>query len=85
MELSVLTVYCEEKYHIHEEYKWVRAPGLSVLTHPDTGKWIALLIRKKDGEFCDIRCTNRILSPDAPDYLSAPFIMKGDEWAGVRF
>ena len=42
MELSDLLEYAKNTYHIEEEHKWADWPGFSVLSHPDTGKWIAL-------------------------------------------
>ena len=44
MELSDLTAYAAEKYRIQEQHKWTEFPGFSVLCHPQTGKWVALLI-----------------------------------------
>lgn len=90
MELSELTAYAAEKYNISEDFKWrQQAPGFSVLSHPSTGKWIALLIRNdakgRAVQLCDIRCGNKMLSKDTEKYLSAPYSMKGDEWVGVRF
>lgn len=48
MELSELTAYASEKYQIREERKWADFPGFSVLCHPQTGKWVALLMRQWD-------------------------------------
>ena len=45
MELSQLTAYAGEKYHIDEQHKWADFPGFSVLVHPQTGQWVALLMR----------------------------------------
>ena len=45
LELSELTSYAEEKYHIQEQRKWAEFPGFSVLADPHTGKWAALLMR----------------------------------------
>ena len=50
MELKDLTAYADEQYRIKEEHKWADFPGFSVLCHPDTGKWVALLMRQWDGE-----------------------------------
>ena len=46
MELSELTDYAREKYQIEEQRKWNGFPGFSVLSHPQTGKWVALLMRQ---------------------------------------
>ena len=62
MELSDLTAYAEEKYHIKEEFKWADFPGFSVLREPVSGKWVALLMRQWDTdsgmqlEVCDLKC-----------------------------
>ena len=39
MELSELTAYAEEKFHIREQRKWADFPGFSVLADSGTGKW----------------------------------------------
>ncbi|MBQ9242087.1 MAG: TerB N-terminal domain-containing protein [Proteobacteria bacterium] len=88
MELSELTDYAEQKYHIREAFKWADFPRFSVLAHPETGKWIALLMRQWDTERgaeierCDIKY--RTLIVQAP-YLAPPFRMKGSQWTGVIF
>ena len=46
LELAELTAYAEEKFHIQEQHKWADFPGFSVLSDPDTGKWLALLMRQ---------------------------------------
>ena len=62
MELSELTAYAEEKFHIQEQHKWADFPGFSVLVDPNTGKWVALLMRQWDSDTgteiqqCDIKC-----------------------------
>lgn len=91
MELSELTAYAEEKFHMQEQYKWADFPGVSVLVNPGTGKWLALLLRQWDFEagveiqLCDLKCGRQILSKQPESYLSPPFRMKGDKWVGVRF
>ena len=68
MELSELTAYAEEKFHIREQRKWADFPGFSVLADPGTGKWAALLMRQWDFDTgmeiqrCDIRCGRQVLS-----------------------
>lgn len=91
MELSELTAYAAEKFHIQEQHKWADFPGFSVLANPDTGKWLALLIRQWDFETgteiqrCDIQCGQEILWDQPKPYLSQPFRMKGKKWVGVAF
>lgn len=91
MELSELTAYAEEKYHIREQHKWMNFPGWSVLTHPRSGKWIALLMRQWDTdtgttiERCDIKCGRQSLSEFARPYLSLPIRMEGGKWIGAAF
>lgn len=91
MELSELTAYAREKYQIREEHKWADFPGFSVLRHPQTGKWIALLMRQWDTETgteiqrCDLKCGDSILSYDPCPCVSAPIRMHGSNWIDVAF
>lgn len=91
MELSELTAYASEKYQIREERKWADFPGFSVLCHPQTGKWVALLMRQWDTETgaeierCDLKCGNSILSYDPHPYISAPIRMHGSNWIDIAF
>ena len=90
MELSELTAYAEEKFHIREQRKWADFPGFSVLADPGTGKWAALLMRQWDFDTgteiqrCDIRCGRQVLSEMRKPYLSLPYRMRGENWIGVR-
>lgn len=89
MELSELTAYADEKYHMQEQHKWADFPGFSVLCHPRTGKWVALLMRQWDTETgteiqrCDVKCggPGGLRRP----YLSPPIRMHGNKWVGVCF
>lgn len=89
MELSELTAYAGEKFHIREEHKWADFPGFSVLANPGTGKWAALLMRQWDSDTgtelqrCDIKCGQLRPSERSAPYLSPPFRMKGKKWVGV--
>ena len=91
VELSELTAYAGEQFHIYEQHKWAAFPGFSVLADPNTGKWVALLMRQWDAqtgtqiERCDIKCGR--LCPDelTLPFLSPPFRMKGRDWVGVSF
>ena len=91
MELSELTAYASEKYQIREEHKWADFPGFSVLCHPQTGKWIALLMRQWDTETgteierCDLKCGNGILLHDPRTYVSGPIRMHGNKWIDIAF
>ncbi len=91
MELSELTAYAGEKYQIREERKWADFPGFSVLCHPKTGKWVALLMRQWDSETgteiqrCDLKCGEDCLFRLSRPYLSAPARMRGSKWIGVAF
>jgi hypothetical protein len=91
MELSELTAYASEKYQIREEHKWADFPGFSVLCHPQTGKWIALLMRQWDTETgteierCDLKCGSGILWHDPRPYVSAPIRMHGNRWIDIAF
>ena len=91
MELSELTAYAKEKFHIREQHKWADFPGISVLADPNTGKWAALLMRQWDSDTgteiqrCDIKCGRQTLWEIRKPYLSRPFRMDGDKWIGVVF
>ncbi len=91
MEVSELTAYAEETYGIREEYKWADFPGFSVLCHPQTGKWVALLMRQWDTETgeerarCDLKCGRDCLAASGRPYLSLPVRMHGAQWVGVAF
>jgi len=91
MELRELTAYAEETYQIHEEFKWADFPGFSVLCHPQTGKWVALLMRQWDTESgtqierCDLKCGVDSLFRYPRPYLSAPVRMRGGRWVGISF
>ena len=91
MELSELTAYAEEKFHMQEQHNWSDFPGFSVLADPNTGKWVALLMRQWDYntgteiQRCDIKCGQRSLTEISASYLTLPFRMKGKKWVGVKF
>lgn len=91
MELSELIAYAKEKYQIEEQHKWADFPGFSVLCHPHTGKWVALLMRQWDTESgteiqrCDLKCGKQSLLGLEKSYLSAPVRMKGQKWISVAF
>lgn len=91
MNLSELTAYAEEKYHIREEQKWDDFRSFSVLTDPETGKWVALMMRQWDYETgnelcrCDIKCGRQILTEINASYVTNAFRMRGEKWAGVIF
>ena len=90
MELSDLTAYALEKYHIEEEHKWPDLTGFSVLVNPDSGQWVALLMRQWDSETgenlecCDIKCGQTVLSRKHLPFLTQPFRMRGKKWVGVK-
>ena len=91
MNLSELAAYAEEKYHMKEEHKWDAFPGFSVLADPDTGKWVALLMRQWDYETgtelvrCDIKCGRQSIAECGVPYVTNAFRMKGNKWVGVIF
>ena len=90
MELTGLTAYDEEKYHIQEQHKWTDFPGFSVLCNPHTGQWIALLMRQWDTDsgqelqFCDIRCGEEARREVwSKEWAFPPLRMKGSGWVGI--
>ena len=90
MELSDLTAYALEKYQIQEQHKWADFPGFSVLCHPKSGKWVALLMRQWDQETgteiqrCDMKCGGSLQHFRRP-YLTPPVRMRGSSWVGICF
>ncbi|MBQ6368402.1 MAG: TerB N-terminal domain-containing protein [Erysipelotrichaceae bacterium] len=91
MELSELTSYALEKYNIPEQHKWADFPAFSVLVHPDTGKWVALLMRQWDTdtgeliEICDLKCGRQSLQEFPRSYLGDPVRMHGNKWISIFF
>ena len=91
MKLKELSAYALERYGIREERKWAEFPGFSVLRHPRTGRWVALLMRQRDAgggpedERCDLKCGAESLSRYRRDYLTASVRMHGPDWIGVAF
>jgi len=91
MRIADLTAYAAEKYHVQEQHKWADFPGFSVLADPNTGKWVALLMRQWDTETgteierCDLKCGGDSLARFPRPYLSAPIRMRGSRWIGVAF
>ena len=86
-----MSAYAREKYQLEEQHKWSDFPGFSVLCHPDTKKWVALLMRQWDTETgtmierCDMKCGAHILNGINKPYLSAPIRMQGQKWIGIAF
>lgn len=91
MELSELTAYAQEKYGIEEQHKWADFSNFSVLCHPETGKWLALLMRQWDSESgsqierCDIKCGSSVLDKLEKPYLSVPVRMSRKNWVSIAF
>ena len=91
MLLAELTDYAREHYQLEEQHKWADFPGFSVLCHPQTGKWVALLMRQWDGETgteierCDLKCGRDSLMRFRRDYLTQPLRMRGSRWIGIAF
>lgn len=89
MRLSELTSYAEEKYQLREEHKWPDFPGFSVLSDPQTGKWLALLMRLWDPdegvelERCDLKCGRSCLRELSAPFLTTAFRMRGWNWLGI--
>ena len=91
MELKELADYARERYHMEEEHKWADFPGFSVLCHPDTGKWVALLMRQWDHDSgreiqgCELKCGSDSLLREPGDYLGSAIRMRGREWIHIAF
>lgn len=91
MNLSQLTEYAYSRYRIPEEHKWAKFPNFSVLRHPKSGKWVALLMHGRDHrtgepvERCDIRCGLEAAHRyDSRPYVGLPARMRGSNWVGVK-
>ena len=91
MQLAELVAYAREKYQMEEQHKWADFPGFSVLCHPQTGKWVALLMRQWDTDIgeeierCDLKCGIVVLTRLARSYLSPPIRMRGSQWIDIAF
>ena len=91
VELSELSDYAWEEYQMKEQRKWRDFPGFSVLCHPRTGKWVAVLMRQWDVELgtelqrCDLRCGPLEGLLRQKPWLSAPLRMRPPSWVGVSF
>ncbi len=91
MLLEELARYAREKYQMDEQHKWGDFPGFSVIAHPRTGKWIALLMRQWDSESgeqlerCDLKCGISALEEFRRPYLTQPIRMRGNKWIDIIF
>ena len=91
MELSELLDYARDTYQMEEQHKWSDFPGFSVLVHPQTGKWVALLMRQWDTDSgeeiqrCDLKCGIQCLREFSRPYLSPPLRMKAPKWIDIAF
>ena len=93
MDLSRFITYAMEQFHIEEERKWEKDfPTFSVLCHPETGKWVALLMRQWDSDLgiehqrCDLKYGDQsLVSNPAFPYVLPPFRMHGYHWIGIDF
>lgn len=91
MELSELVAYAEERYNIREQQRNTEFPGLSVLSHPKTGKLLAILMRQWDYDtgveiqLCDLKCGQQVLFGHPKSYLTKPFFLHGRNWVGILF
>ena len=91
MDISELTAYAEEKYHIGEQFRRKPFSGVTELRNPATGKLAAVLLRQWDGEkgeeiqLCDLKCGHASLRRSSEPYITAPCRMQGPDWVGIRF
>lgn len=83
MQLSELVKYAKEKFHITENFDLTHSPDYSVLVHPKTHRWIALLMYKI--ERCDLRYRPTCFLPYNGEYLFNPYIIAGKGWIGINF
>ncbi len=91
MLMAELVAYAKDKYQIEEQHKWADFPGFSVLSHPKTGKWVALLMRQWDTESgteierCDLKCGSGTLVRFSRPYITSPIRMRGYKWVDIAF
>ena len=89
MTISDLTDYAAQKYHVREDVRWDGVPGFSVLSHPDTGHWVAVFVRRRDGKTgaevvsCDLKCNADALSPEEKALFSLPERTRGTKWISI--
>lgn len=92
MQLSELVEYAYEQYDIDETFPWSQYPGVSVLSHPHTGSWLAILMREwneqlgKFVEYCDIKCGvpyKQMLAQQQAPYVIFAKRVSGNDWIGV--
>ena len=91
MYLSDLIYYANTAYGIKEVILEDEAEDISIFLHPDTGRRIAVLMRIPDPETgellerCDLACGQQVLYDTRASWLYPPFLMRGQEWVGIRF
>lgn len=91
MKMFELAAYAKQKYNIDEDRKWADFSFFSVLAHPQTKKWAALLMRKDDKstgeitEICDIKCPTDAEQRAEFSFLSEARRIHGKNWTGVKF
>ena len=89
MNLRDLTEYASSQHGIREECRWPDRPGLSVLCHPRTEKWLAVLIRQWNEaagemrEICELRADPKILGSPHPAWIRRPVRMSGPNWIAI--
>lgn len=89
MNLQDLTEYAASQHGIREECRWPDRPGLSVLCHPRTEKWLAVLIRQWNEaagemrEICELRADPKILNAPHPAWIRRPVRMNGSNWIAI--
>jgi predicted DNA-binding protein (MmcQ/YjbR family) len=91
MDLSELVQYAKTKYGIQEYPEWNGSLDYSVLSNPNSERWMAYLFREKDPEsgssreLCDMKCSRQSLPEPRPSYISGAFRMTGPDWIGLTF
>ena len=87
MEIDELAQYAASRHHLRQTRQQLFGNAM-VLCDPSTGQWFAVLARQWDtdsGEeihLCDLKC-GPVREGDPP-FLSAPFLVKQRDWAGIR-
>jgi len=91
MNIYDLITYVQNRFRAKVRFKWTDGTAISILRHPYTGQWVAALMRQWNddlgqwNERCDLKCGRDCLREPVPPYLSLPFLVTDEHWAGVEF
>ncbi|MBP1583881.1 MAG: TerB N-terminal domain-containing protein, partial [Victivallales bacterium] len=90
MNIYDLITYVQNRFRVKVRFKWTDGTAISILRHPYTGQWVAALMRQWNDDLgqwierCDLKCGRDCLREPVPPYLSLPFLVTDEHWAGVE-